>query len=99
MSRGIPSRQAETIIALRVGCPEVERSERGHHAGRKWPPCRQRRAVCSGPGVVRDRVKIRLVNLSATDHHPIHMHGHQFSITETDGGICPPSAQQMESTI
>ncbi len=46
-----------------------------------------------------DRVKIRLVNLSATDHHPIHLHGHQFSITETDGGQIPVSAQQVESTI
>ena len=46
-----------------------------------------------------DRVKIRLVNLSATDHHPIHLHGHQFSISETDGGPIPESAQQVETTV
>jgi hypothetical protein len=46
-----------------------------------------------------DHVKIRLVNLSATDHHPIHLHGHQFRITETDGGQIPGSAQQVETTV
>jgi FtsP/CotA-like multicopper oxidase with cupredoxin domain len=46
-----------------------------------------------------DRVKIRLVNLSATDHHPIHLHGHQFRISETDGGPIPMSAQQVETTV
>src|SRR5213080_2301189 len=47
-----PQRQDETIIARRVGCTEVDRCERGNHAGGKWPPRRQRRAVCSGHGVV-----------------------------------------------
>jgi manganese oxidase len=46
-----------------------------------------------------DRVKIRLANLSATDHHPIHLHGYQFTITETDGGPIPASAQQVETTV
>jgi hypothetical protein len=46
-----------------------------------------------------DRVKIRLANLSATDHHPIHLHGYQFHLTETDGGQIPASAQQVETTI
>ncbi len=45
-----------------------------------------------------DRVRIRLANLSAMDHHPIHLHGHQFRITETDGGQIPESAQQWETT-
>src|SRR5438105_1293882 len=48
----VPQRQDETIIARRVGCTEVDRCERGNHAGGKWPPRRQRRAVCSGHGVV-----------------------------------------------
>ena len=45
----------------------------------------------TAPLVVRlgDRVKIRLGNLSAMDHHPIHLHGYQFKITETDGGQIP----------
>jgi FtsP/CotA-like multicopper oxidase with cupredoxin domain len=46
-----------------------------------------------------DRVKIRLANLSAMDHHPIHLHGYQFHITETDGGQIPESAQQVETTV
>jgi len=46
-----------------------------------------------------DRVKIRLANVSATDHHPIHLHGYQFTITETDGGPIPASAQQVETTV
>ena len=45
-----------------------------------------------------DRVRIRLANLSAMDHHPIHLHGYQFRITETDGGQIPESAQQYETT-
>src|SRR4029450_10702339 len=45
-----------------------------------------------------DRVRIRLGNLSAMDHHPIHLHGHQFKITETDGGQIQPSAWWPETT-
>jgi len=46
-----------------------------------------------------DRVRIRFGNLSAMDHHPIHMHGHFFKVTATDGGSIPPSAQWPESTV
>jgi FtsP/CotA-like multicopper oxidase with cupredoxin domain len=45
-----------------------------------------------------DRVRMRFGNLSAMDHHPIHLHGYQFSITETDGGQISESAQQPEVT-
>jgi hypothetical protein len=45
-----------------------------------------------------DRVKVRLGNLGPMDHHPIHLHGYQFKITETDGGQIPESAQQRETT-
>jgi hypothetical protein len=53
------------------------------------------------PLVVRtgQRVRIRLGNLSAMDHHPIHLHGHQFRITETDGGRIQQSAQWPETTV
>jgi FtsP/CotA-like multicopper oxidase with cupredoxin domain len=53
------------------------------------------------PLVVRlgQRVRIRIGNLSAMDHHPIHLHGHQFRITETDGGRIPESAQWPETTV
>jgi FtsP/CotA-like multicopper oxidase with cupredoxin domain len=46
-----------------------------------------------------DRVRIRLVNLSAMDHHPIHIHGHFFKVVASDGGQIPVSAQQPEGTV
>ncbi|MGC4089076.1 MAG: copper oxidase [Polyangiaceae bacterium] len=46
-----------------------------------------------------DRVRIRFGNLSAMDHHPIHLHGHYFKMTATDGGSIPPSAQFPETTV
>jgi manganese oxidase len=45
------------------------------------------------------RVRIRIGNLSAMDHHPIHLHGYQFRITETDGGEIPLSAQWPDTTV
>ena len=46
-----------------------------------------------------DRVRIRLGNLSAMDHHPIHLHGCYFHVTATDGGDVPQSAQHPETTV
>ncbi|MDB4980068.1 MAG: multicopper oxidase [Myxococcales bacterium] len=46
-----------------------------------------------------ERVRIRIGNLSAMDHHPIHLHGYQFKVTETDGGAIPPSGQWPETTV
>jgi hypothetical protein len=53
------------------------------------------------PLVVRrgQRVRIRLGNLSAMDHHPIHLHGYQARVTETDAGIIPPEAQIAVNTV
>jgi FtsP/CotA-like multicopper oxidase with cupredoxin domain len=45
-----------------------------------------------------DRVRVRMGNLSMTNH-PIHMHGHHFGVTCTDGGWVPESAQWPETTI
>ncbi len=36
-----------------------------------------------------DRVRVRIGNLSAMDHHPIHVHGHAWKVVETDGGPIP----------
>ncbi len=44
-----------------------------------------------------DRVRIRVGNLTMTNH-PIHVHGHEFEITGTDGGPVPPSARWPEVT-
>jgi len=46
-----------------------------------------------------DRVRIRFGNLSAMDHHPIHLHGYAFKVVETDGGSVPPEAQRPETTV
>ncbi|HEY4186415.1 MAG TPA: copper oxidase [Polyangia bacterium] len=46
-----------------------------------------------------DRVRLRIGNLSAMDHHPIHLHGHHFMITETDAGPIPESARWPETTV
>lgn len=45
------------------------------------------------------RVRIRVGNLSQMSHHPVHLHGYQFRIVETDGGQIPESAQQRETTV
>ena len=51
------------------------------------------------PLVVRqgDKVRIRIGNLTMTNH-PIHLHGHEFQITGTDGGPTPRSARWPEVT-
>jgi hypothetical protein len=46
-----------------------------------------------------DRVRIRFGNLSAMDHHPIHLHGHNFKIVATNGGEIPPAAQYLDTTV
>jgi FtsP/CotA-like multicopper oxidase with cupredoxin domain len=45
-----------------------------------------------------ERIRIRIVNLSM-DHHPIHMHGHQFYVTGTEGGRIRTTAVQPENTV
>ncbi|NOT14381.1 MAG: multicopper oxidase domain-containing protein [Methylotenera sp.] len=44
-----------------------------------------------------DKVRIRVGNLTMTNH-PIHLHGHEFQVTGTDGGWVPPSARWPEVT-
>lgn len=46
-----------------------------------------------------DRVRMRFGNLSAMDHHPVHLHGHRFFVTETDGGQIPEAGQWPETTV
>ena len=55
----------------------------------------------TAPMVVKtgDRVRIRIGNLSAMDHHSIHFHGHTWWVTETDGGVIPESARWPEVTV
>jgi manganese oxidase len=44
-----------------------------------------------------DRVRIRIGNLTMTNH-PIHLHGHEFEVTGTDGGPTPPGSRWPEVT-
>lgn len=44
-----------------------------------------------------DRVRIRFGNLTMTNH-PIHMHGHEFVVTGTDGGWTRPESRWPEVT-
>jgi len=46
-----------------------------------------------------DKIRMRLGNLGAMDHHPIHLHGFHFRITATDGEDIPVSAQWPETTV
>jgi FtsP/CotA-like multicopper oxidase with cupredoxin domain len=52
------------------------------------------------PMVVRkdDRVRIRIGNLTMTNH-PFHIHGHRFEVTGTDGGWIAPAARWPEVTV
>jgi hypothetical protein len=44
-----------------------------------------------------DRVRIRIGNLTMTNH-PIHLHGHEFVVTGTDGGAVPKTSRWPEVT-
>jgi len=52
------------------------------------------------PLIVRhgERVRIRLINLGM-DHHPIHLHVHQFVVTGTEGGRQPQSTWGPGNTV
>jgi FtsP/CotA-like multicopper oxidase with cupredoxin domain len=46
-----------------------------------------------------ERVRIRFGNLSAMDHHPIHLHGYHFKVVATDGGAVPGTARVPQTTV
>lgn len=52
------------------------------------------------PLIVRlnDRVRLRFINLGM-DHHPIHVHGHTFVVTGTEGGRQPQSTWGPSNTV
>ena len=52
------------------------------------------------PLIVRlgDRVRVRFVNLGM-DHHPMHLHGHTFYTTGTEGGRIPEAAWWPGNTV
>lgn len=59
-----------------------------------WHTINGRSGPYTTPLVVRhgERVRIRLLNFSPEQHHPLHFHGHTFWLTGTEAGRIPPSA-------
>jgi len=65
-----------------------------------WLTFNGRSAPATTPLLARlgSRVRLRFVNLGM-DHHPIHLHGHQFVITGTEGGRAPESTWYPTNTV
>ena len=65
-----------------------------------WVTLNGRAAPATTPLIVRhgQRVRIRLINLGM-DHHPIHLHGHQFVVTGTEGGRQPETTWGPGNTV
>ncbi|MBU6454009.1 MAG: copper oxidase [Cyanobacteria bacterium REEB67] len=65
-----------------------------------WLTINGRAAPATTPLIVKegDRVRIRIINMGM-DHHPIHIHGHQFVETGTEGGRAPKSTWRPENTV
>ena len=65
-----------------------------------WLTMNGKAGPATTPLVVKigERVRIRLVNLGM-DHHPIHLHGHQFYVTGTEGGRIRTTALIPENTV
>ena len=65
-----------------------------------WLTINGKSAPATTPLIVKqgERVRIRLVNLGM-DHHPIHIHGHQFYVTGTEGGRIPETAWYPGNTV
>src|SRR5271154_5615064 len=65
-----------------------------------WLTLNGKSGPANTPLIVRlgDRVRLRFINLGM-DHHPIHMHGHQFVITGTEGGRQPRATWGPNNTL
>ncbi|HET9087515.1 MAG TPA: copper oxidase [Acidobacteriaceae bacterium] len=65
-----------------------------------WLVLNGRSGPATTPLIVRqgDYVRIRFVNLGM-DHHPMHIHGHTFFITGTEGGRIPETAWWPGNTV
>jgi FtsP/CotA-like multicopper oxidase with cupredoxin domain len=59
-----------------------------------WFTLNGRSAPYTTPLLVRlgSRVRLRFVNMSPIDHHPMHLHGHTFWVTGTEAGRIPETA-------
>jgi manganese oxidase len=65
-----------------------------------WLTLNGKSGPANTPLIVRlgDRVRLRFINLGM-DHHPVHMHGHQFVITGTEGGRQPRATWGPNNTV
>lgn len=65
-----------------------------------WLLLNGKAAPATTPLIVRqgDRVRIRFINLGM-DHHPMHLHGHTFYTTGTEGGRIPETAWWPGNTV
>jgi FtsP/CotA-like multicopper oxidase with cupredoxin domain len=65
-----------------------------------WLTINGRSGPHSTPMLVRqgERVRIRMINMGM-DHHPMHIHGHQFYVTGTEGGRIPETAWFPGNTV
>jgi len=103
--RDVESRVPRT--AIRAAEPAAERmrvTEAGvDHRGMRDGPHEfletNPRQPLQGRDQIGQRVRMRIGNLGAMDHHPFHIHGLEFLATETDGGQIPESAQWPETTV
>ncbi len=66
-----------------------------------WHTINGRSGPYTTPMVVRhgERVRIRIMDFSPQQHHPIHLHGHTFWLTGTEGGRIPHSAWVPHNTV
>jgi FtsP/CotA-like multicopper oxidase with cupredoxin domain len=66
-----------------------------------WFTLNGRSAPYITPLLVRlgSRVRIRLVNMSPIDHHPMHLHGHTFWVTGTEAGRIPETAWYPSNNV
>ncbi len=46
-----------------------------------------------------DRVRVRLINAGSSTFHPMHLHGHQFTVVAVDGNPVPEPAQLIRNTL
>ncbi|MDQ2898485.1 MAG: copper oxidase [Acidobacteriota bacterium] len=65
-----------------------------------WLVFNGKAAPATTPLIVRlgDRVRVRIINLGM-DHHPIHLHGHTFYVTGTEGGRIQETAWIPGNTV
>lgn len=65
-----------------------------------WHTINGRSGPFTTPLVVQhgERVRIRIMNFSPMQHHPVHIHGHTFWITGHEGARCPHSAWVPRNT-